>query len=210
MATYKSPGVYVEEISKLPASVAQVETAIPAFIGYTATRPGGLNAVSVSSIREYEELFGGPELESYEIHVEDTTTDETVSRSISVAANANGVKHSPYKMYYSLQLFFQNGGGKCYIISIGNYEPGIVEKKAFMDGLDVLEKEDEPTLIVFPDATSSASNPAYQTYYDVVQKALAQAAKLGDRFVIADVFNDDSGARQRSATLNTGRSTIHT
>ena len=35
MATYKTPGVYVEEISTLPASVAQVETAIPAFIGYT-------------------------------------------------------------------------------------------------------------------------------------------------------------------------------
>jgi phage tail sheath protein FI len=32
---YKTPGVYVEEISKLPPSVAQVETAIPAFIGYT-------------------------------------------------------------------------------------------------------------------------------------------------------------------------------
>ena len=33
--TYKTPGVYVEEISLLPPSVAQVETAIPAFIGYT-------------------------------------------------------------------------------------------------------------------------------------------------------------------------------
>ena len=35
MATYKTPGVYVEEIPKLPPSVAQVETALPAFIGYT-------------------------------------------------------------------------------------------------------------------------------------------------------------------------------
>ncbi len=33
MPTYKTPDVYVEEISKLPSSVAQVETAIPAFIG---------------------------------------------------------------------------------------------------------------------------------------------------------------------------------
>ena len=33
--TYKTPGVYVEEISIFPPSVAQVETAIPAFIGYT-------------------------------------------------------------------------------------------------------------------------------------------------------------------------------
>ena len=36
MATsYKTPGVYIEEISKFPPSVAEVETAIPVFIGYT-------------------------------------------------------------------------------------------------------------------------------------------------------------------------------
>ena len=32
---YKTPGVYVEEISLFPPSVAEVATAIPAFIGYT-------------------------------------------------------------------------------------------------------------------------------------------------------------------------------
>ena len=44
--TYKTPGVYIEEIAKFPPSVAQVETAIPAFIGYTETaikkEPGDL------------------------------------------------------------------------------------------------------------------------------------------------------------------------
>ena len=29
----KTPGVYVQEISKFPPSIAQVETAIPAFLG---------------------------------------------------------------------------------------------------------------------------------------------------------------------------------
>jgi phage tail sheath protein FI len=33
--TYKTPGVYIEEISIFPPSVAAVETAIPAFIGFT-------------------------------------------------------------------------------------------------------------------------------------------------------------------------------
>ena len=36
MATaYKTPGVFIEEIPKFPPSIAPVETAIPAFIGYT-------------------------------------------------------------------------------------------------------------------------------------------------------------------------------
>jgi phage tail sheath protein FI len=39
MTTYKTPGVYVEEISTLPPSVAEVSTAIPAFIGCTANGP---------------------------------------------------------------------------------------------------------------------------------------------------------------------------
>jgi len=32
---FKTPGVYVQEISLFPPSVAEVETAVPAFIGYT-------------------------------------------------------------------------------------------------------------------------------------------------------------------------------
>ena len=35
MPTYKTPDVYVEEIPVFPPSVAEVGTAIPAFVGYT-------------------------------------------------------------------------------------------------------------------------------------------------------------------------------
>ena len=35
MPTYRTPDVYIEEISVFPPSVAEVETAIPAFVGYT-------------------------------------------------------------------------------------------------------------------------------------------------------------------------------
>jgi uncharacterized protein len=36
---YETPDVYVEEIALFPPSVAEVGTAIPAFIGYTETAP---------------------------------------------------------------------------------------------------------------------------------------------------------------------------
>ncbi len=35
MATIKTTGVYIEEISNLPVSIAAAETAVPVFIGYT-------------------------------------------------------------------------------------------------------------------------------------------------------------------------------
>ena len=59
MATFdkKAPGVYVEEISKLPPSVASVATAIPGFVGYT--EKGTKNtAIRVESLIDFEEKFG--------------------------------------------------------------------------------------------------------------------------------------------------------
>ena len=182
--TYQTPGVYVEEISKLPASIAQVQTAIPAFIGYTAIQPLEQQPYAISSIREYEELFGGPQQESYEAIIDNINTDSSQYISIKPTTNT-GEAHSYYKMYYSLQLFFQNGGGKCYVISVGDYT-STISKGDFTNGLKILEKEDEPTLILFPDATSLGSA---ENYYDITKEALSQAASLGDRFVIVDVFD---------------------
>ncbi|RWX51820.1 hypothetical protein VU01_10777, partial [Candidatus Electrothrix marina] len=62
---YKTPGVYVEEIVKFPPSVAPVETAIPAFIGYTEKAqeisPDDLlnKPTKIGSLAEYELNFGG-------------------------------------------------------------------------------------------------------------------------------------------------------
>lgn len=62
--TYKTPGVYIEEIVKFPPSVAQVETAIPAFIGYTekaAKKTAGdliNDPTRITSLLDYENYFG--------------------------------------------------------------------------------------------------------------------------------------------------------
>ncbi len=67
MATYKTPGVYVEEISTLPPSVAEVSTAVPAFIGYTAIGPTPdaqgkvIPVVSrINTLLEYEKILARP------------------------------------------------------------------------------------------------------------------------------------------------------
>ena len=63
MANYKTPGVYVEEISTLPPSVGQVPTAVPAFIGYSekAIRNGKsiINVPThITSLLDYHIMFG--------------------------------------------------------------------------------------------------------------------------------------------------------
>jgi phage tail sheath protein FI len=140
---YKTPGVYVEEHEKFPPSVAQVETAIPAFIGYTAE--GQKNKPTrITSMLEYEQLFGKANPEAFAVAFEDGV------------ASATQTKVSDFKMYYALQMYFANGGGPCYIVSVGDYDDQVTvgtstAEGTLLYGLELLKKEDEPTLIVFPD-----------------------------------------------------------
>lgn len=184
MPTHKTPGVYVEEISTLPPSVAEVSTAIPAFIGYTKNGP--LNEPTrITSMIEYKELFGGAPSISFNCKVEG-----------SVAKVTNTDKNEPpnYMMYYCLMLYFSNGGGPCYIVSVGKYTvAGTKSKDAFDEGLKALEKEDEPTLIVHTDATNLAD---VNDYYQLCVDALGQCHTLRDRFTIFDMVGTAADFRK--------------
>ncbi|MCX8526487.1 phage tail sheath family protein [Chryseobacterium formosus] len=187
---YKTPGVYVEEIAKFPPSVAQVETAIPAFIGYTEKGPKN-EPTRISSMLEYEALFGKAKNETFSLNEVPATTTPTVKpRTVTAELDTP----NPFKMYYAMQMYFANGGGSCYIVSAGTAAgyPASVAKVDLEKGLNTLEKEDEPTLIVFPDAEGLASeNEAYQLY----NSALDQAELMKDRFIIMDVLGSVSAFR---------------
>ncbi|MCE7991894.1 MAG: phage tail sheath family protein [Roseivirga sp.] len=191
MATYKTPGVYVEEISTLPASVAQVETAIPAFIGYTerASKKGEaltLKPTRIKSLPEYEELFGGAQEETT---LTVSITDQGGNRTVVANEPSAGSK---YLMWYSMKMYFANGGGPCYIVSVSGYkQDGAVSKTDLSSGLSMLETEDEPTLIVFPDATGVSQAASFYTLYC---EALSQCNKLQDRFAIIDTYNQGDTA----------------
>ncbi len=60
-----------------------------------------------------------------------------------------------YTLYYSLLLFYQNGGGPCYIVSVGSYDASEgkhIEADKLMAGIAELAKEQEPTMVVVPEA----------------------------------------------------------
>ena len=79
MPTYRTPDVYVEEISVFPPSVAEVETAIPAFVGYTQranelTQNDLINKPKrIKSLLEFESYYGvGPTLAISAVLVDDS------------------------------------------------------------------------------------------------------------------------------------------
>ncbi len=183
MSTYKTPGVYIEEISKLPRSIAQSSTSIPAFIGYTEKSLNNnadllLKPFKVTSLAEYEQFYGLAKAES---SIEVTMQTTAGGGSINVDVN----DPSPYLMYYALQLFFDNGGGPCYIVSVGNYNSNVISEADLNTGLDNIKKVDEVSLILFPDAINLASA---DQYYGLYKSAMQQCAVLKDRFTIMDVW----------------------
>jgi len=203
MANYKTPGVYVEEISKLPASVAPVATAIPAFIGYTEKRVRNgktlatATPVRITSLLEYEEIFGG----AFDEKLSVTLTGLSVAEADTTITVAATTQLSPYSLYNNLVMYFGNGGGPCYIVSVGLYTglaiPGdptsLVDVDDLKAGLAAVENEDEVTLLVVPEAiVLSAANR--KTINDDM---LTQCNKLQDRFAILDTavlggtVNDD-------------------
>ncbi len=191
MPEYKTPGVYIEEIPKLPPSIASVETAIPAFIGYTEKARLKenddliLKPYRIVSLLEYEQYFG---LALPETSLE-VTFDLTNPSKIDVQGKINPALASKFLMYYSLQLFFANGGGPCYITSVGSYTStgGIVMDGDLKAGLDEVAKINEVTLILFPDGLNIT---AAGNYYALYKESLDQCAELKDRFAVMDVWID--------------------
>ena len=203
---YKTPGVYVEEHEKFPPSVAQVETAIPAFIGYTAE--GQKNKPTrITSMLEYEQLFGKANPEAFAVAFEDGV------------ASATQTKVSDFKMYYAMQMYFANGGGPCYIVSVGNYSDQVTVGTStaagtLLYGLELLKKEDEPTLIVFPDIQSlvpvAAEVDAAEAAADFAEdnQLLASDAKAAANDVLSAVVTAVDGGGDLQAAINAANAKV--
>ena len=184
---YKTPGVYIKEVPLFPPSVAQVETAIPAFVGYTekAADPNGKNLtdhpVKIKSLVEFQSLFGtGFTPSAYTVVVDKTKGNSLVSVS----------PNKQFYLYDALRQFYDNGGGFCYIVSVGSFADTI-DFGRLKAGFDLLRKFDEPTLLLSPDAVGLKAvdnSPDLSKFSELQKLALKQCADLQDRFCIFDIL----------------------
>ncbi|MDO9613476.1 MAG: hypothetical protein Q7J86_03005, partial [Bacteroidota bacterium] len=182
-----TPGVYVKEVPLFPPSVAQVETAIPAFVGYTekAADPNGKLLidlpVKIKSLVEFQSLYGiGYTPSSYKVIADNTKGNSLVS----VTPNKQ------FYLYDALRQFYDNGGGDCYIVSVGSFTDTINFDR-LKAGFDRLRKFDEPTLLLSPDAVGLkdvGDNPDLSKFSELQKLALKQCADLQDRFCIFDIL----------------------
>ncbi len=215
----RTPGVYIEEVTRFPPSVVPVETAIPVFIGSTErTGSGGLDLINrpveIDSFLEFEQIFGqAPAVGGFAV---DLDPDGQV---IGTVADPNLGASARFRTANALRHFYDNGGGRCYVVSIGDYAASGVASNvvaAHVAGLAAIARQDEPTLLVLPDLSGLAPAApggaaeiaaARASYHSVLTQALDQCATLGDRFLIAEVWGGDQAG---SAAIDAFRDGIGT
>ena len=213
-----TPGVYVQEIPSFPPSVAEVETAIPAFIGYTekadSVLPGDLIKIptKINSLSEFETFYGKAVVESVNSIRIEITNNGNNDYDIIVGYKKIKVTDPPpdpanplyalddkssYNLYYSVKHFYDNGGGTCYITSVGIYKDNTVEADPLQKGLAAVADIDEVTILVVPEARNitgdtvdlTANPKVYPAgYKTIVNAMILQAATLADRFALVDPY----------------------
>jgi uncharacterized protein len=195
MATYKTPGVYIQEQNVFPNSVVAVPTAVPVFIGYTqkAERNGTsliTTPTRIGSLAEYEQLFGKGFTHKFVLN---TPTPLTAFEPAMLIAPPQ-----IFYLYNCMRLFYANGGSSCYIVSVGTYgndENITITKNDFTAPAiwAALEAEMEPTLVLIPDMVNHRTD-CYALYNLVLQHCKQMQSRMGIFDVITDVADADATA----------------
>lgn len=218
MGEYKTPGVYIKEKNAFGTSVVEVETAVPAFIGYTDKALNGTEDLTgkpfkITSMAEYIQYFGGMCNPNYTIKFtnpnakqdapeeknrkkpenkedQDPNSDQKAGDN-SFSVNCGELifsvkKEKNFNLYLNMMLFFANGGGPCYIVSVGGYNSGF-SKDALKNAIKALESESEPTMVVIPEAANLDFDGCKEIHE---QMALHCGDKAKNRIAILDVFMD--------------------
>ena len=190
MGEYKTPGVYIKEKNAFGNSIVEAETAIPVFIGRTEKALDGTESlqnkpVRISSMTEYEKYFGGPQIHRFTVSVADNAEDGAISVKMG-----NGVLQAKQDgklctLYHHLVMFFANGGGTCYIVSVGDYTTESLNKDTVNNTvLPALKKEQDITMLVIPEAAQMTEG--YADFYT----AMLSHCAANNRFAILDVPKD--------------------
>ncbi|TDR82768.1 phage tail sheath family protein [Paludibacterium purpuratum] len=193
MGVMKTPGVYIKEKNAFPNSVVEVATAIPAFIGHTRiadnrNKPLSMKPWRISSMAEYHQYFGDGPAPRFEIVEKPESVAQaafTAQGKEYVLKQQDGAQGGNYLLYTALRHFYMNGGGPCYIVSVGNYQQDLDVEK-FAAGIDELLKEQEPTMLVIPDAVKLGR----ENCKTLQQKMLQHCGyEMRNRVAILDVFD---------------------
>jgi uncharacterized protein len=187
-----TPGVYVSELPAFPTSIVGVQTAIPIFIGYTefAKDPVSgaalaMTAVPIASMTDYARYFGAGYAAKYAVVPATADAYDFEAADASGALGTYSVANSEsaqFNLFMALELFYANGGGACYVVSVGGYTK--IARQDLLNGLAVAGEVKGPTMLVVPDACLLTEPGDYSA---VTTAQLNRCGALQDRLAILDL-----------------------
>lgn len=101
-----------------------------------------------------------------------------------------------YRLYSSVKFFYENGGGSCYIMTLGTYDytkESITDTTDFMNAMTLLKKESEPTMLVIPDVveikdpTGTDLESIYANAYSVQSEMINHCGEMMNQVAILDI-----------------------
>lgn len=206
MSTMKTPGVYIVEKNAFPNSVVEAATAVPAFIGYTEFAKDGNKSLlnkpwKISSLAEFMQYFGGAPVPKFSTTAAADGADGDEQLGVATLS-LNGAKYTvqregdKFNFYYQMRFFFANGGGPCYIVSVGEGYTGGLDEEKLKNGIDTLLKEEEPTMVLVPEAVYLSS---VDSCANVQVKTLSHCGgQMKNRVAIFDVFDGFKDTRSEN------------
>jgi Bacteriophage tail sheath protein len=145
MPTYLTPGIYIEEVSTGSRPIEAVGTSTAAFIGVAPNPDAHLH--EPLGINNWSQF---------------------IKEYSGPAATGTPLAQAVYG-------FFQNGGGRCYVVNIGPKKELVGDGKQ-RKGIETLEEIDEIAIVAAPGFTDAAS----------YESILSHCEKLQDRVAILD------------------------
>nr|WP_241391067.1 phage tail sheath C-terminal domain-containing protein [Serratia proteamaculans]ULG16478.1 hypothetical protein 1137p_00080 [Serratia proteamaculans] len=185
MATVTSvPGVYIEEDASPAMSVSAGATAVPLFVArFTPLKPKQTGVITrIGSWLDYTTLFDSNVPSSIHVTVTSTSDDNHDTYLI------DDIKIVDPTASVALRLYFQNGGGPCYLYPLEQSDDK--DKLAALPGL--IDEVGEITLLACPDPDEAYRNTVYG----------ALAASLGQHkgyFLLADSVNGEAPSAVRDS-----------
>lgn len=132
--SFRTPGVYVEEISARQKPIEGLATSITAFIGLNSSAADSDYRRPIASYQEYTAIFG--ECSQMQSHGKVTIINY---------------------LGYAVQSFFENGGRKCYIAALPQ-----LNVDAYRAALNSLQAIDDICLVAAPGYSALAESAAQQ------------------------------------------------
>lgn len=170
---YFAPGVYVEEVDRGSRPIEGVSTSVAGFIGFTEDIRGGaelFKPMLVTSWTQYLEYFA--------------------------RRNSNGFTDFDAYLPFSVRGYFLNGGGRCWVTSIGTQLPGIGKDNANRQAppLEIPRRGNRPSLNLSIRPEHFDEGPLTIKIQDGMPRALPPA---NDGDEASDQFQGESQAVDR-------------